>query len=685
MSTARSDIDPITIEIVEGTLASVEAEVEEAIARTARSPMIRDAHDFRAGIHDRRLRKLTGRSYSALVHPVVRDFPLDTMRPGDVYFHNDVYTSEGGIGHLPDLCVTVPVFDPGDRVRASASEPGGGDRRVRASASEPGGGDRPADAPEVVAFVQAFGHHDDIGGAVPGSMPSDATEVFQEGLMVPPIKLWDAGVPNRAALRIMTRNSRMPDHLAGDLDAEASACTMGARRLADLFARYGRDVVEACFDAILDRTTETYRREILSKIPDGTFVWEDYAEHDGVDPPRLHGQRITLTKSNTGIVIDFTGTSPQAKGPINHAGDYANGNFLAKWLAPILRNLADTPERMAELDVNEGVVPLIEMRFPDKGTLLTPIFPAPTNARTFVILRLLGVLAGVLAKATGGRMPADQETIRYTGVYGDDEDGRPYLMREVLGGGSGGRWYADGEDTIHVVPDSRNIPVEFAESRHPFRVERLALATDSGGPGDHRGGLGYDKWIRMLRDARYMSIADRSILSCWGVAGGMAGAPFRVTIDPSGPDEREMEGLTSGEPMRAGEVVRIRTTGGGGWGDPLDRDPDAVLLDVVQGKVSREAATRDYGVVLATTDPTRRWPPTAVAPVAVPDEPVDVVDVGATAALRERLRTERGDRPFFDRGPGYPRLADGADRSPFDDLSDAERAALARGDDAGGG
>src|SRR5690606_4093783 len=147
-----------------------------------------------------------------------------------------------------------------------------------------------------------------------------------------------------------------------------------------------------------------------------------------------------------------------------------------------------------------------EMRFPEKGTLLTPVFPAPTNARTFVILRLLGVLAGVLAKATGGRMPADQETIRYTGVYGEDERG-PYLMREVLGGGSGGRYYADGEDTIHIVPDSRNIPAEFAEARWPFIVERLGLAVDSGGPGKFRGGLGYDKRIRMLRDASFMSIA----------------------------------------------------------------------------------------------------------------------------------------------------------------------------------
>ena len=610
--TPTAVVSPIVVEIVEGTLASVEMEVETAIARTSRSPMIRDAHDFRAGIHDRQLRKLTGRSYSALVHPVARDFPLETMREGDVYFHNDVYESEGGIGHLPDLCVTVPVFHEG----------------------------------EVVCFVQAFGHHDDIGGSCPGSMPSGATSIYQEGLMVPPIKLWDQGVPNEAALRIMTRNSRMPDSLAADLDAECSACLMGARRLKELFARYGRQTVEAAFQAILDKTTETYRREILSKIPDGEYVWEDYAEHDGVDEPRLHTQRITLTKMSTGgpddgpkILIDFTGTAPQAKGPINHCGDYADGNFLKKWLAPILRNLADTPERMAELDVNEGVVPLIEMRFPEPGTLLTPIFPAPTNARTFVILRLLGVLAGVLAKAVDGRMPADQETIRYTGVYGKDRDGNDYLMREVLGGGAGGRYYADGEDTIHVVPDSRNLPTEFTESRFPLVVERLGLAVDSGGAGRYRGGLGYEKHIRMLLDAHFMSIADRSILSCWGVKGGKAGKSFQVTIDPGGPNEREVDALADAEPVRAGEVIRIRTTGGGGWGDPLDRPVEEVEQDLRWGKVSVAGARSDYGVVVSgVRDGT-------------------VVDRPATELLRAELRAARtGDEPFFDRGPGYALL-----------------------------
>jgi N-methylhydantoinase B len=479
-------------------------------------------------------------------------------------------------------------------------------------------------------------------------MPSHATSAYQEGLIVPPVRLYAAGRPNEDVIKIMVRNSRLPDSLRGDLDSEVAACRLGAERVADLFHRYGRAQVEACFDAILARTTETFRRELLAKIPDGTYTWEDYAEHDGVDPPRLHTQRIALTKTPERLVIDFTGTSPQAKGPINHAGNYADGVFLKKWLAPILRNLADTPERMAELDVNEGVVPLIELRFPPPGTLLTPVFPAPTNARTFVILRLLGILAGAIAKAVDGRMPADQETIRYTGFHGADERGEFYLMREVLGGGSGGRYYADGSDTIHVVPDSKNLPGEFTETRFPLRVERLALATDSGGAGARRGGLGYLKEFRVLRDAYFLSVADRSILGCWGLNGGAAGAPFKVTVDPGGPNERVLPGLVDDEVIPAGTLVRVETTGGGGWGDPLDREPDLVGLDVLQGKVSERSAREDYGVI-----------------VRVLDGATFDIDAGATTALRERLRASRSPRPFFDRGPGYRQLA-GRDHADVD-------------------
>lgn len=604
--------DPITVQIVEGTLASIESEVEAAIERTARSPMIRDQHDYRAGIHDRHCRKLTGRSYSAMVNPVVRDFPLETMREGDVYFHNDVYLSEGSVGHLPDAVSTVPVFHEG----------------------------------EVVAFIQAFGHHDDIGGAVPGSMPAHATSIFQEGLMVPPIRLYREGVLNEDAYRIIFRNTRLPHSLQGDIDGEIAACRMGARRLAELFDRYGRDAVEACFDATLQKCADTYRREILPRIPDGTYEWEDYIEHDGVDPPRLHGIRMRMTKTRDKITLDLRGTAPQAKGPINWPGNYAEGRFLKKWIAVILRNLAESPEHAADLDVNEGICDVIDIIFPDEPTIVSPRFPAPTNARSFTILRLLGIFAGVLAQAVDGFMPADQETIRYWGLHGFEPDGTFFLLREVLGGGSGGRYYADGSDAIHIVPNSKNLPAEFAETRFPIMIEKLALATDSGGPGTFRGGLGYDKHIRLLQDAAFISTADRSILAPYGVKGGKAAQPYRATINPDTPTERHLPGLNDDVPLKAGDILRLQTTGGGGWGDPLVRDTAAVLLDALQGKVSAESAETDYGVVLAGEGDDLR------------------VDEEATTQLRARMAGHRGEATLIDRGPGYERLRSGAAAPP---------------------
>jgi N-methylhydantoinase B len=601
-------VDPITVQIVEGTLASIEAEVEAAIERTARSPMIRDQHDFRAGLHDRFARKLTGRSYSAMVNPVIRDFPVDSMREGDVYFHNDVYLSEGSIGHLPDACSTVPVFIEG----------------------------------QVVAFVQAFGHHDDIGGAVPGSMPAHATSIFQEGLMVPPIKLYDAGKLNEDAYKIIFRNTRLPASLQGDIDGEVAACRMGATRLTDLFARYGRQTVESCFNVILDRCADAYRREILPKIPNGTYTWEDYIEHDGIDPPKLHPIRMSMTKTSDKILLDLRGTHPQTRGPINWPGNYCEGRFLKKWIAVILRNLADTPERAADLDVNEGVCDLLEIIFPDEATIVSPRFPAPTNARSFTILRLLGIFAGVLAHAVDGNMPADQETIRYWGLHGFDSDGTFFLLREVLGGGSGGRSYADGSDVIHIVPDSKNLPAEFAETRFPILIEKLALAMDSGGPGKRRGGLGYEKDIRLLQDAYFISTADRSILSCYGLKGGKAGLSYRAIVNPDTPEERRLPGLVDDLPLRRGDLLRLITTGGGGWGDPLERETEMVLLDVIQGKVSEQSARESYGVVLLGKGDDLR------------------VDVHETERLRRDMASIRGEVDLIDRGPGYARMKTGS-------------------------
>ncbi|MFQ5914719.1 MAG: hydantoinase B/oxoprolinase family protein [Nitrospinota bacterium] len=598
----RRKIDPVVQEIIEGTLLAAEREMEDLVERTARSPMIRDQHDYRVGLFDRQGNKLTGRSYSAVVDPVLRNFPIEEMREGDVFLHNDCYLSEGGIGHLPDLCGTVPIFYGG----------------------------------RVAAFAVVFGHHDDIGGMVPGSMPTYATEAFQEGIMIPPIRLYDGGRLNRAAYDIIFRNSRLGEHLRADIDAEIGACRAGAQRVSELFHRYGMETVFAGFDALLDRCEETVSRELLSKIPDGTYTWEDYIENDGVEPDKVHRIRLSLTKKGGKLFLDFDGTDPQARGPINWPSNYADGKFLKKWIGPILRNLAETPERANEIDINEGVCRLMEVKFPGEGSLITPKFPAPTNMRMFTILRLLGIFCACIARAVDGKMPADQETIRIWGLHGWNEEGDFFLFREVLGGGSGGRYYADGSDAIHVVPNSRNLPAEFSESRYPVRVETLALCPDSGGPGMRRGGLGYLKEFTVLSDASIFSLADRSKLACWGVKGGKAGGTYKLILNPGTKREKVLPALCDDVPVKKGERIRVITTGGGGWGDPLEREVERVQLDVIQGKVTGERAKKEYGVVIG----------------AGQDCPVDG---RATEALRKRLRRSR-KTSFIDRGEYYERV-----------------------------
>ena len=592
-------VDPIVLQIVEGTLNSIEAEIEYAIERTARSPMIREAHDYRVGLFDRYSRKLTGRSYSAIPQAVIRDYPPETMRPGDVYLMNDTYLTEGCIGHLPDICSTVPVFHEG----------------------------------VVVAYIQAFGHHDDIGGRVPGSMPGTAASVFEEGLAIPPIKIYSAGLRNNEAFKIIHRNTRLPEILAADLDSEIQACLMGARRMEELFKRFGTATVSACFQELIEKCRDTFRNELLPKIKDGEYSWHDYVERDLPSGTQLHKIALKMTKRGDHITLDFSGTDPQSDGPLNWPADYADGAFLIKWIAPVLRNLADTPERAAEINVNEGVCEIFDVIFPPKGTLITPIWPAPTNARSFVLLRCLSLLAGVVAKAVDGRMPADQETIRYTGFYGNDLQGQSFLSREVLGGGSGGRYYADGNDAIHIVPDSRNQPAEYTETKFPLLVEKLALRTDSGGAGKRRGGQGYEKHYRPLVDCRTIVTADRVKLGCYGVAGGKAGMPFLVTVDPEGQAKR-LGGLVDGEFVVAGTLVKIETTGGGGWGDPLERELESVLQDVMEGRVSVAAAHDDYGVVLAEEN-----------------EGLWQIDNTATEHRRATVKAARlGPLPMIDRG-----------------------------------
>ena len=595
------EIGPIELEVIRGSVRSAELEIEAAVERTSRSPMIRDQHDYRVALFDAKGRKLTGRSYSALVEPVFEYFGEDNIFEGDVFFWNDPYNSSGGIGHIPDLCTTVPIFH-GKR---------------------------------LIGFSQVFGHHDDVGGAVPGSMPVKATDMWTEGLVVPPIKLYDKGVLNKAAYRIVERNSRLSEHLRGDIDAEIGAARLGSNRILALADRYGPDALETAFGRIIQNCTDTIRTELLPKIKDGVYTWEDYIECDGVDEPRMHALRLTMTKTPDKLLLDFTGTDPEAKGPINWPIDYSDGKFVRKWMAPVLRSLADSPERAAEIDMNEGVLDIIEVKFPEKGTLVTPTFGKATGLRFFILLRSLGVFAACLSKATGGRMPADHETIRIWGLHGGKTSGDFFLFREVLGGGGPGRPWADGSDVVHIVPNSRNLPAEFSETRYPVRIEHLGLAADSGGAGYRRGGFGYDKRVRLLEDAKLLSNADRAMLHTYGVSGGKHGGNYGISIEAPDGVESTVPGMADNVPAPKGSVVRIKTTGGGGWGDPLAREPEKVAYDVECGLVTEAAARDDYGVVVQ---------PNGVALT---------VDLPATQALRDEKRRHRNALPMFDRGPYF--------------------------------
>lgn len=613
-------LGPIELEVIHGTIRAAELEIEAAVERTARSPMIRDQHDYRVALFDAKGRKLTGRSYSAIVEPVFEYFGADNIHPGDVFFWNDPYNSCGGIGHVPDLCTTVPIFH-GER---------------------------------LIGFSQVFGHHDDIGGSVPGSLPVHATDSWMEGVLIPPIKLYERGKLNEAAFKIIVRNSRLSDHLAGDLDAEIGAAKLGSRRIVALAERYGVETLEAAFDQILINTAEVFRREILPRINDGEYHFEDYIEADGVDEPRLHALRIKMTKTPDKIVLDFTGTDPEAKGPINWSLDEMEGRYFRKWLAPTLRSLASSPERAAEIDSNEGVLDVIEVVFPEKGTLITPTFGKPTGMRFFLMLRTLGAFAACLSKATGGRMPADHETIRIWGVTGGKRQEDFYLFREVLGGGSPGRPWADGSDVVHIVPNSKNLPAEFSETRYPILVEQLGLKQGSGGPGYHRGGFGYDKRIKVLEECRLISNADRSLLGCYGVNGGKAGANYEVSVIGTDGKVTTHPGMCDTVTVPAGASISIVTTGGGGWGDPLQRPIAKVVEDVQCGLVSPESAHDDYGVVLGKKG--RKW----------------LADEAATAARRKALAEKRGKPPMFDRGPYFEKLKAAGQISRPDGWSDPD-------------
>ncbi|MEE8348433.1 MAG: hydantoinase B/oxoprolinase family protein [Acidobacteriota bacterium] len=585
---------PILLEIVEGTIESSRKEMELQVERTARSTVIREQHDYRAAVFDRQGRGISSVSSAANVQPILEGF-ADNVEEGDLFIWNDPYKG-GGISHLPDICITTPVLWQD----------------------------------QLAGFIQVYGHIHDVGGAKPGSMSLDTTEIFQEGIIIPPVKLYEKGCLNRALYDLLLNNSRYPEMLQGDLDAEIAACQIGVRRLQELVQRYGLEAVEACFDLLLARCARTLKEEVLPQIPEGEYPFEDFIETAGMsrkEPLEFARMRVALRKEPQSMIFDFTGTANQVNVSINCP---ANPEYYVKYLSCILRLLAP------EIIMNDGQKEVLEAIIP-RGTILSPEFPASCSNRHWTIFRMTEVCMGALVKAMAGGGTGSSDTrCSVTFVAHDSEDGQRFLIRDVMGAGSGARSYADGDDCVTANVRGRNLPCEFLESFYPIRVERLAVRPDSGGPGQFRGGLGYWKEVRFLQDGFIMIRDDRMLLQPFGAAGGKAGAGSLYILNPGTEDELPNPTKTDFMPIRKGDLLRILTPGGGGWGDPLLREPETVLQDVQSGWVSLESARSDYGVIIHSDS------------TVVLDEETD--------QERKRLRQSRAPLRIVDRGERFRAL-----------------------------
>jgi N-methylhydantoinase B len=558
--------------------------------RCAMSPFIKEKKDYFVGIFDTHGRLVCchlSQSGPGMITPILEVYPMADMRPGDVYWYNDPYLSQGAVQHHQDMVFAVPVFHHG----------------------------------RLVAFTVTYGHYQDIGGVKPGSISPEATEIFHEGTLVPPIRIYRQGQLNEEAYRIFLRNSRLPHMVEGDTKAMMASCQLAESRVLELFARYGQETVLAAFEAVIDMTAARARALFLRLIPEAEYRFHDYLDTDGVTG-RPYRVALTLRRHGEHVELDATETDEQGRGPINymtHLGlvQMAYGRWLLS-LDPTL-------------DVNDGLLRNLDVWITREGSVLRPRFPAPCGMRMHTHYRLVGGIFGTLAQANHGQVPANSPVyvLYYFRTY-VPATGKLILCIEGLGVGLGAKPYADGIDVIYYIAQE-NYPVEYVEKEFPLRIEQYAIRADSGGPGLYRGGCGVIRDVRVLCDeAELGNRMENSAFPPYGMAGGRAGRPGKILLNPGTPRERDIPPTSDGLKLKRGDLLRLMTCGGGGWGDPYSRDPVLVQQDVARGFVSVQGALTDYAVVL--------------------DGLTLEIDKTATAALRkDRL----GTPPLFDRGPTF--------------------------------
>ena len=557
-------IDPITVEVTRHKLEGIANEMQSTLLRSSFSPIVKEGLDASAGLFTADGQTLAQAcaipihlaTLIPVMQTVLRTFPPDAMHPDDTFLLNDPYT--GGT-HLPDIALIQPIIHKG----------------------------------RLVAFSAAMTHHQDMGGMSPGSVPTNATEIFQEGLRLPPLKFRDAGVVNQTLVSIIRQNVRIPDTVMGDINAQLAACSVGVRRVKELADRHGDNALTAIFDELLTRS-ETMTRQALSAIPPGTYRYVDYLDNDGIELDKPIRIEVAVTISQSGIHIDFTGTSPQVRGPLNCV---PSGSLAAACFA--IRALTDPA-----IPTNAGCFRPISLHLP-QGSVVNPEEPAPVNARTSTIKRITGCIIAALAEALPDRVPAPAAgEMAMVAFGGRRPEGGNFVTGDLIAGGSGASALSDGVDVIETdATNCMNLPAEAMEMETPIRLHRVALRDGSGGNGRHRGGLGTVREYEALVDGvTFTHRGERHFSAARGMAGGGDGMRADSTILRRNGTPESIPSKIVTRLMRGDRVI-VRTAGGAGHGDPRLRDAAALAADAADGKagdietkapVSRETEERRH-------------------------------------------------------------------------------------------
>ena len=571
------DIDPITFEVIRNGLDTLVDEMALTVMRTAHSGVVKDAMDYSTAFCDRNGQVVAQGltivchlgSFPAAVASVIDKYG-DTMAEGDMFIMNDPYTS-GGI-HLPDIYVIQPVFVDGE--------------------------------PEGFAGVVA--HHTDVGGIVPGSNSTDSTEIYQEGLRIPTLRLYDRGEPVEAVFTLLAANVRVPDKVLGDLRAQIAAAHTGERGLVRLTGRYGSAAVRRYMDVLIDHS-EHLAREEIEALPDGTYHATGYIDADNVPDDGPLVLQVAVTIDGDRVITDFEGSSSQMKAGINSPVPFTRAAVYGA-----LRLLMDPG-----IPNSAGYTRLIEVRTPI-ASVVDPVLPAACGARGITGFRIMDTVLAALAQAVPDRVPSDGEGGNTIISIGGHTQAGGFAYVDLFAGARGARPTGDGPDGVaHPAANISNTPVEIAEVESPVRIEEYGLLPDSGGAGKYRGALSEVRSVRCLADEALLQLrSDKRAHPPFGLQGGATGAPSYNILNP-GEGQRVLTTMGTA-PMRRGDLIRHELASGGGWGDPLERDPAMVLADFLDEKVTAGHARQVYGVVI--------------------DPNTHQVDTDATAQLRESLR-----------------------------------------------